>query len=105
MPERIQTERTNENSDLATKRRSLLLGSVTVALVAVLAFWSGWPVASENANVANAAGGDVLIATSVCDAHALRAQQLDDPKIQIEIPAEFDKQWPSASACQSAIDA
>ena len=105
MPERIQTERTNENSNLAAKRRSFLFGSVTVAVAAVLAFWSGWPVVDGNANDAQAAGGDVLVATSVCDAHSLRAQKLEDPKLEIEIPAEFDKQWPSASACQSAIDA
>ena len=29
----------------------------------------------------------------------------DDPHLEIEIPAAFDKKWPSASACQSAIDA
>ena len=106
MTERIQTERTNEKSDLNAKRSSLLFGSVTVVVVAVLAFWSGWPAANGGSeNVANAAAGDVLIATSVCDAHSLRAQQEEDPNLQIEIPAEFDKQWPSASACQSAIDA
>jgi len=27
--------------------------------------------------------------------------QAEDPRIEIEIPAEFDKQWPSAAACES----
>lgn len=107
MPERIQTERSNEKFNLDAKRSSSLLGSVTVAAAAVLAFWSGWPGADEaSVNVANAAGaGDLRVATSVCDAHALRAQQEEDPQLEIEIPPEFDKQWPSASACQSAIAA
>jgi hypothetical protein len=106
MTERIQTERTNESSNRKAKRSSLLFGSVTVVVAAVLAFWSGWPEAdSGHANVANASSGDVLIATSVCDAHKLRGQQDEDPSLEIEIPAEFDKQWPSASACLSAIAA
>jgi len=106
MSERIQTERTNESSNRKAKRSSLLFGSVTVVVAAVLAFWSGWPEADGgHANVANASSGDVLIATSVCDAHSLRARQEEDASLEIEIPAEFDKQWPSANACLSAIAA
>ena len=71
---------------------------------ALFVFWSGWPAPSEGTAVA-AGGGDVLVASSVCEAHALRAQKEEDPSLVIEIPAEFDKPWPSASACQSAIDA
>jgi hypothetical protein len=50
---------------------------------------------------ASDAKGDVHVATSVCDAHRLRAQKADDPHFQIEIPAQFNQQWPSASACES----
>jgi hypothetical protein len=113
MPERIQTERSNVHSSPEAKRgisvRDSLAyaGSVlTVIVFAALAFWSGWPVTDgDESNVANAAGGDRLIANSVCDAHALRARQADDPSLEIEIPPEFDKQWPSASACESAVKA
>ena len=48
------------------------------------------------------ASGDVLVAGSVCEAHELRFRQQQDSHLQIEIPAEFDKQWPSRSACESA---
>lgn len=107
MTERIQTERTNESSNLRTKRNSLLLGSVTAVIAMVLAFGFGLPGmdGGSGTNVANAAGGDILIATSVCDAHNLRAQQEENPSLEIEIPTEFDKQWPSANACQSAVAA
>jgi formate-dependent nitrite reductase cytochrome c552 subunit len=101
--ERNQPERTNENSNIHASRRSLLFGSISLAVIALVVFWSGWPETSGGQ--ANASGGDILIATSVCDAHALRAQQEEDPHLEIEIPAEFEKQWPSASACQSAVDA
>jgi hypothetical protein len=47
------------------------------------------------------ADGPVRKAKSICDAHRLKAMQAEDPRIEIEIPAEFDKQWPSASACAS----
>ncbi len=50
---------------------------------------------------AGGASGEVMRATSVCDAHRLKALKEDDPHIEIEIPAEFDKQFPSLSACES----
>jgi hypothetical protein len=86
-----------------SKRNTLLLGIVTAAGASVLAFWSGWP--TPTGGTAEAAGGEVLVATSVCEAHALRAMQQDDPSLEIEIPAEFDVAWPSANACQSAVNA
>ena len=58
-------------------------------------------VAAGSAPTATAAGGEALVASSVCEAHALKALKLEDPDVQIEIPAEFDKQWPSASACEA----
>lgn len=45
--------------------------------------------------------GEKRVATSVCDAHALRALHAEDPEIEIEIPPEFDTPWPSAAACRS----
>jgi len=106
MPERIQTERPNESSNLRVNRSSFLFGTISTTLAAALAFLSGWPGAGGGSgSVANAASGDVLVATSVCDAHALRAQHEENPALEIEIPPEFDKQWPSANACRSAVDA
>ncbi|MEM9175005.1 MAG: cytochrome c3 family protein [Myxococcota bacterium] len=97
------TTSSNEQSG-AARRRPLLIGALSALAVAAFVFWSGWPTPTDGeANAA--AGGDVLVATSVCEAHELRAKQEDDPQLQIEIPSEFDKQWPSRSACQSAIDA
>jgi hypothetical protein len=100
MSERL-SERKSEQVN--QKRASLLVGFVTAVAAAVLAFWTGWPAPSDGE--ANAAAGDVLVATSVCNAHVLRAQKEQNPELVIEIPEEFDKQWPSAHACQSAIDA
>jgi len=48
-----------------------------------------------------AAGDEVHVATSVCEAHELKARAAEDPSFKIEIPAEFDQQFPSAMACRS----
>lgn len=104
---------------------SLLFGLATAGLATAVVFWSGWPTASEG--TASASGeesaspadpstedsagsgavtsGPVQIATGVCDAHRLKALKAADPSLAIEIPAEFDKQFPSASACGSAVAA
>jgi len=50
---------------------------------------------------AHAEGADPLVAGSVCEAHELRAMKAEDPDLQIQIPKEFDKPFPSRSACQS----
>ena len=47
------------------------------------------------------AHGPVLVADSICSAQRLKARKADDPSLQIEIPAEFNGQWPSLSACES----
>jgi hypothetical protein len=80
---------------------------VTAALATAVVFWSGWPSPGEGAaNASPGVGeGNTLVATGVCDAHRLKALKADDPSLEIEIPAEFDKQFPSANACQSADDA
>jgi hypothetical protein len=65
------------------------------SLVAAIALFSLFGSTSALAE------GTALRATSVCEAHRLRALNADDPRISIEIPEQFDKQWPSASACES----
>ena len=103
MPETLSSNRPSEPNG-SDRRRSLLMVLATAVVAAVFVFWSGWPAPSDG--TANAAGGgDVLVATSVCEAHELRAQKEEYPGIEIEIPPEFDKQWPSASACESAVAA
>lgn len=98
------TDKMTDSSHVSPPRRSPITVGVAIAVVAAsLAFWSGWPAPVDGE--ANAAGGDVLVATSVCEAHALRAKKEDDPSLEIEIPAEYDKQWPSKSACDSAVAA
>ncbi len=104
MPESQLDSRPDRNR---SARSSLVFGLVTAALATAVVFWSGWPTSGEGtANASpNGGGGNVQIATGVCDAHRLKALKADDPSVEIEIPAEFDKQWPSANACQSAVDA
>ncbi len=41
------------------------------------------------------------IAKSVCEAHELKALKEANPDLAIEIPAEFDKMFPSREACES----
>ncbi len=48
------------------------------------------------------ANAEVLVAGSVCEAHELRFEQEQDPRLQIEIPPEFAGKWPSRAACLSA---
>ena len=74
--------------------RPLLL-LVPLAAAAAFVFWegAGTPVRAE--------GGTTLVATSVCEAHELRARAAGDPTLDIEIPKEFDKPWPTRAACLS----
>ena len=99
-PSSTPTGRTNA---AGAKRGPILAGLVVTVAAAVLTFWSGWP--SQSGGEASAASGDVLVAKSVCEAHELRARKEEDPSLQIEIPPEFDKEWPSANACESAVAA
>jgi hypothetical protein len=43
----------------------------------------------------------VQTATSVCDAQRLKAAKAENPDLEIEIPQEFDRQFPTLSACES----
>ncbi len=99
---------------------SLLFGLATAGLATAVIFWSGWPTPGEGTASASseegeeaaspassdpASSGPVKVATGVCDAHRLKALKEADPSLAIEIPAEFDRQFPSANACQSAVAA
>ena len=67
---------------------------VSIALAAAALI--GFGTASGNADA-----GNVLRADSVCEAHELRAKKADDPHIQIEIPEEYDRDFPTREACLS----
>ena len=89
MPDTHSSNGPSEQSGVA-RMRSLAIGALTALLTAAFVFWSGWPAPTDG--TAAAAGGDVLVATSVCEAHQLRAQKEEDPHLEIEIPAAYDKQ-------------
>ena len=91
MTARMSEEMSHTKTDEQTGRTGrLVAGFVTALAASAFAFWTGWPADVDGA--ANAAGGDVKVANSVCEAHELRAAKEDDPSLEIEIPAEFDKQ-------------
>ena len=48
-----------------------------------------------------AQAAEKLVASSVCEAQELKAKLADDPHLEIEIPAEFDRPFPSLEACRS----
>ncbi len=70
--------------------------SILLAGAAVLLF-----PALQGSTAAHAEGGDSLVAESVCDAQRLKAMQVEDPHLEIEIPAEFDRPFPTLAACES----
>jgi hypothetical protein len=77
------------------RTRSLLIFSpIAAALIGGAVFLLGAEAPAAN-------DGDVHVAKSVCDAHELKALAAEDPEFKIEIPAEFDQQFPSAQACAS----
>jgi hypothetical protein len=85
----------------STRRDSILvLTASALGAAVVLAPSVGGSAGDEHAD-APVTRGETLTATSVCDAQRLKARQADDPRISIEIPKEFDKPWPSLSACDS----
>jgi len=80
------------------KRRLLLFSAPLVVAAAVggaLLTGAGAP----------ADDGKVHVATSVCEAHELKARHAEDPHFQIEIPAEFDQPFPTRDACLSYVAA
>ena len=66
--------------------------AVAAAWIAT-SFGAGEPVHAEDSGV--------RVAKTVCEAHALRAEQKKDPSLSIEIPAELDTPFPSEAACLS----
>jgi hypothetical protein len=83
-------------------RRFLWLAPVLALATAVLFAWSG----ADRAHAASDAGegehaGTALVAGSICEAQELKAMAVERPDLVIEIPAEFDKPYPSYSACAS----
>ena len=93
---------TRMSSFLGTRRQRFGIAAVllvsTVLIVSVVSF----DLSSLSDNAASADhGGDSHVATSVCDAHRLKAMKEDDPHLEIEIPKEFDKKFPTKKACDS----
>jgi hypothetical protein len=78
----------------ASSSRQRLVVSIAVPLT--------WVALAALPGCSKQAGADtVLVATSICEAHALRERQAQDPTLKIEIPKEFDQKWPTAEACRS----
>lgn len=79
-------------------RRSLpLLLCIVLGAIGILV----WGRPLIGASPAEAADAETLVAGSVCEAQELRARQAEDPYLQIEIPPQFDKRFPSLSACEA----
>jgi hypothetical protein len=77
-------------------RRSLLVvTALSLAAGAALFFAPGGSVSAKEPRVAG----------SVCEAHALKAAKLADPDLEIEIPEEFNKDYPTPAACESHASA
>ena len=77
-----------------TNRRQLVTAGLIFAAAAAVTFFSSSAPAEE-----------ALVAGSVCEAHKLRARQALEPGLQIEIPPEYDKEFPSYDACISHDEA
>jgi hypothetical protein len=75
-------------------RRVLLALPVSVAI-------SLWALGLVDLPRGTADSGGARVAGSVCEAHELKALAAEDPHLAIEIPAEFDKTWPTRQACLS----
>ncbi len=75
------------------RRRTVLLFSLALG-VAALILLAG--PADEPAQA-----DEPLRANSVCEAQELKAAKAENPDLAIEIPAEYDKMFPSLEACRS----
>ena len=80
---------------IRARRRLLAIAGTAVALAAVALGLSALPRSDARAE------DGVLVASSVCEAHELKALAAEDPHLQIEIPSQFDTAWPSLEACRS----
>ena len=72
----------------------LLASASVLGLTAAAVFGLG-----RGSDPADAA--EKLVASSVCEAHELRALQAENPALELEIPAQFDTPWPPREACLS----
>jgi hypothetical protein len=77
-----------------TRRFLFLIGPLIVVLV-------GGALSFLGIGAPAAASDEVHVATSVCEAHELKAKAALDPRFKIEIPAEFNQPFPSREACLS----
>jgi len=75
-----------------SRRAILILSTAAVALLLLL---------QGSRDPAGAQGGEALVAGSVCEAQELKALKEAEPDLEIEIPAEFDRLFPSIWACRS----
>ncbi len=77
-------------------RRLAFLFLSSAAVAAVLVLFGGPPGAPDRAEAS-----EPLRANSICEAQKLKAQKAENPGLEIEIPPEYDKPFPSLSACES----
>jgi hypothetical protein len=75
----------------------LLAAAVAGASIALPDAGSAETAEAEHGN----GHGPTLVAGSICEAHELRALAAERPGTRIEIPPEYDKPYPSRSACRS----
>lgn len=75
-------------------RRLALVTALSIAAGAVLFFA---PFAGNEP----ASAAEPRIATSVCNAHELKAEKAKNPGLEIEIPEEFNRDYPTPAACKS----
>ena len=100
------------NSDGRVRRWALgLVASATAAFALALVMPASVATSAsdgghgDGGHAAPKAHGPVQVASSVCEAQKLKAAKEEDPGLQIEIPAEFNKPWPSLEACVSHDEA
>ena len=79
--------------------RSRRLALCAAAAMIGAAAWTIAGLASRASNADDADG--VVVASSVCEAHELRARASMDPHLQVEIPKEFSSPFPTREACLS----
>lgn len=72
-----------------------------VFLVPTLAAVVAWALGGLSADPVSADGGRAMKAGSVCEAQELKAKKAANPGLEIEIPSEFNSNWPTLEACRS----
>jgi hypothetical protein len=70
-------------------------------LVVLFALAAGVLVLLPGPGEHRASADQPLTAHSVCEAQELKARKAENPDLQIVIPAEYDKPFPSLAACRS----